>query len=100
MKRGSTPTHTFTLPVGKDMIKNIEITYAQMGQIILQKYTQNCTISGNTAFVTLSQLDTLEFADGVNVEIQIRVLDKSGTVHSSDIMCISCDKCLSAGVLV
>ena len=100
MKIGTTPTHTFTLPVGEDSIKSIEITYSQNGKIVLQKYTRNCTITGNTASVTLSQLDTFEFKGGVNVEIQIRVLDKGNKVFSSDVMCISCDKCLSTEVLI
>ena len=100
MKIGGTPTHNFTLPISEEYVRNVEITYSQNGKIILQKYLRDCTINGNKVSVTLSQLDTFAFTGGVNVEIQIRVIDVGGMVTPSDVICISCDKCLSTEVLI
>lgn len=100
MKKGGTPIHTFEIPpelVGN--IKSVEITYSQKKQIILQKNTEDCTINENIISVTLTQLDTFRFTDDVNVEIQVRILDEAGNVFPSNIMCVSCDRCLSNEVL-
>ena len=100
MKIGTTPTHNFTLPFSTELVGAIEITYSQCGKVILQKNENECTLDGRVISVTLSQADTFEFASGANVEIQLRVKDKSGNVHASDIMCVSCKKFLSDEVLV
>lgn len=100
MRKGTTPTHTFELPaamVGK--VRSVEITYSQRKQVVLQKNTYDCTINDNTISVTLTQLDTFKFIDDVNVEIQVRILDKANNAFASKIMCISCDRCLSDEVL-
>ena len=101
MRRGSTPTHIFEIPdalVGN--IRSVEITYAQKKEIILQKDSYDCDIDGNTISVKLTQSDTFRFADGVNVEIQVRILDNAENAFASDIMCVSCDRCLSDEVLI
>lgn len=100
MKIGTTPTHYFALPFDVSLIRSIEITYGQNGKVVLQKDERDCTMEGNTVSVELSQLDTFEFKGGVNVQIQLRVLDINGTVSASEIMSVSCQKCLSDGVLM
>lgn len=99
MRRGSTPTHTFTLPpntVGD--ITAVEVTYKQNGEIILQKREQDCTIKGKVIFVALSQEDTFLFDDDAMVKIQIRVkIDDK--VFTSNVMRVSCRECLSSEVL-
>ena len=99
MKRGSTPTHHFTLPFDGEVASRIEITYSQNGEVVLQKDEYDCKVSGNVISTTLSQEDTFLFDASMNVEIQIRVKDKSGTVLESEIMCIRCGRCLSEEVL-
>lgn len=101
MRKGTTPTHTFELPVAMvNAIKSVEVTYSQNKQIVLQKDTWDCIIDGNVVSVTLSQLDTFKFRDDVNVEIQVRVLDNAGNAFASSIMCVSCERCLSDEVLL
>ena len=100
MKVGTTPTHSFTLPIGEDRIRSVEITYCQNGEVVLQKYTDDCTINENIVSVTLSQMDTFEFMGGVNVETQIRVLDIDDNTFASNIVCVPCERCLSTEVLI
>lgn len=100
MRIGTTPTHTFTLPIGKDRIRSVEITYCQNKVVVLQKFTSDCTIDEKSVSVTLSQVDTFEFIGGVNVEVQIRVLDINDNTFASDIVCVSCERCLSTEVLI
>lgn len=99
MRKGSTPTHTFTMPpetAGK--ISAVEITYTQNKQVILQKREQDCTIEGDVVSVTLSQEETFLFKDDVNVHIQIRI-KVGGKVIPSDVIRVSCDECLSSEVI-
>ncbi len=73
MTRGTTPTHTFTLPFEAGDITILNIAYAQRGDIVLEKDLTDCTVSGNTLTVTLSEQDTLMFdASDSKVEIQLR----------------------------
>lgn len=99
MRIGTTPTHTFTLPFDTEIVRAVEITYSQNGKVVLQKDERCCTLDGNTISTKLSQVDTFEFDECVNVEIQIRVLDYNDQAFASDIMCISCGRCLSSEVL-
>jgi len=99
MKRGTTPTHRFVLPFSVDMIEEVEITYKQNEKEILKRYKNNCDLDDNVVSTTLSQEDTFDFQEGVNVSIQIRVLTVDGTVCNSNIFCVSCEKCLSDEVL-
>lgn len=99
MRIGTTPTHYFTLPFSTELIKDVQIIYCQNGSEILQKNTPDCEFEGNTVSVKLSQLDTFEFAPDTIVEIQIRVSTDDETVLASDILKISCQKCLSEEVL-
>lgn len=100
MKIGTTPTHTFTIPIKTEAVKEVEITYCQAGDIVLQKYKSDCTIEGSTIKTTLSQEDTFLFDEKKNVEIQVRVLDLNGSVFASNIMCVDAYRCLSKDVLV
>lgn len=98
MRTGTTPTHVFTMPFGVDMIKELEITYAQNGKTVLTKYKEDCVLEGNTVSVTLTQQDTFEFGSS-NVSIQVRVLTLDDNALASDIITIRCERCLSNEVL-
>ena len=99
MRRGTTPTHQFVLPFNTELITAAEITYCQGDQIILQKTEEDCVMQETLVSITLSQQDTFKFKENTNVDIQIRVRDKNGTVFASDIMRVSCQSCLSEEVL-
>lgn len=99
MRRGTTPTHNFVLPIDQNVIHGVEITYCQNRKIILQKYDRDCEIADNIISVTLTQMDTFAFSDNVNVEIQLRILTENEEVLASNIICVSCERCLSDEVL-
>lgn len=99
MKRGSTPTHNFTLPFSAEEADEIEITYQQNNETILTKYKDDCVVEGRNVSVTLTQEETFEFTSEENVEIQVRVLTKGGDVLPSNIIRVSCERCLSEEVL-
>lgn len=99
MKRGTTPIHQFVLPYSVDMIEEVEVTYHQHGKEVLKKYLNEFTAEGKTVYTMLSQEETFAFDEGVNVEIQLRVLTKGGEVHASEIFTVGCMKCLSDEVL-
>ena len=99
MIRGTTPTHTFSLPIQTVLIKDIEITYAQNGAVVLTKGIADCVCSDNEVSVRLTQEDTFLFVDGICVEVQLRVLTLGGDVLSSHVMRVHCNECLSCEVL-
>ena len=94
MIRGTTPTHYFTLPFGREMIESIEIGYGQKGRVVLVKRTDDCTFNGNEVSVKLTEQESMSFTRGGAVEVQIRVRTPEGDVIASDVITVSCDRCL------
>lgn len=99
MTRGSTPTHVFTLPFGTDIIKTIEITYAQKDVVKVRKTNEDCTFEGNTVSTKLTQEETFKFSVDAVIEMQIRVLTIDGDAIPSNIMYDTCNDSLSDEVL-
>lgn len=100
MKRGTTPTHTFTLPFETDMIQKLHILYAQDEQVKIRKTEADCTKEGNAISLTLTQEDTLLLECKKTVEIQVRVLTLGGEALNSDIIRVPVERCLESEVLV
>ena len=94
MTRGTTPTHTFTLPdnLKTATLSAVYITYAQRGETVLEKTLSDVTINGGAIICTLTQVDTLKFevldqhcgCDKVNIQVRIKTSD--GTAMASDII--------------
>ncbi len=94
MTRGTTPTHTFTLPdnLKTATLSAVYITYAQRGETVLEKTLSDVTINSGVITCTLTQADTLAFGvknqvcncDKVNIQVRIKTSD--GTAMASDIM--------------
>ena len=99
MRRGTTPTHAFTLPFAVDTVSNALIVYAQSGEEILRKTVHQCHMSENTISVDLTQEETFLFDCGKKVQIQVRVLTADGKALASNIIVADVDKCLSNEVL-
>ena len=83
--RGTTPTHTFTLPFDTGGIQALKVTYARDGEIVLTKEKANCVLEGDTVSVRLTQEETLLFDNRQLVQIQLRVLLENGDALCSDI---------------
>lgn len=99
MIRGTTPTHTFTLPFDTGTVECVKITYSQRGQVVLTKHRADVELAGNAIITRLTQEDTFRFDCAVDVSIQIRVLTTDGSALASKIMRISVDRCLDNEVL-
>lgn len=51
MIRGTTPTHSFNLPVDAAIIKELRVIYAQNGEPVQTKTKDQFTFAGGRAFV-------------------------------------------------
>lgn len=96
---GTTPTHTFTLPMSVDNVQSARIAYEQNGNIAIQKETGEIEMAGNSLVVKLTQEDTLKFDGSAMVSIQVRVLLDDGTALASRVMRTSVARCLDGEVL-
>lgn len=103
MRRGTTPTHTFTIPsnINMDTIDKVQIIYSQNNAIILCKDTQYCKIYKDDRIISveLAQDETLLFNHKIRAEIQVRLVTKDNKALLSDIIIIGVEKCLSDEVL-
>ena len=99
MRRGTTPTHSFTIPFSVANVADALVVYAQSEKIMLQKTASQCHMEGNTLSVELTQEETFLFDSGKKVQIQIRVLTTEGKALASNIITTDVAKCLSNEVL-
>jgi hypothetical protein len=83
MIRGTTPTHTFGIPISEKAVKNIEVTYKQDGRIVVKKGIDDVVITGNAVKVTLTQQETLRFMAGIKAKVGIRVITAGGKAIGS-----------------
>lgn len=94
MTRGTTPTHTFTLPdnLKTATLSALYITYAQRGETVLEKALSDVTINNGVIICTLTQADTLAFevldqrCGCDKVDVQVRLKTSDGVAMASDIM--------------
>lgn len=100
MIRGTTPTHTFTLPFDVSEIRQVKVIYAQNDEEIFCKRTEDCELYGSAIKVRLTQEETFLFDCKKLVQIQIRVLTHGGDSLSTDVISTSVKKCLDDEVLV
>lgn len=99
MKRGTTPTHTFTLPFEVDLVKKVRVLYSQDDNLKVTKTEDDVVMKGNTIQVKLTQEDTFKLLCSRFVEIQVRVLTTTGEAMSSDIIRVALDRCLEEAIL-
>lgn len=96
MTRGTTPTHTFTLPdnLKTATISTLYITYAQHGETVLEKTLDDVTNNNGVLTCKLTQADTLAFdvldqrCKHDTVEVQVRMKTSDGAVMASNIISI------------
>lgn len=99
MIRGTTPTHTFVLPIDTETLKDVKVTYAQNEQVILEKKGTQCVLEDNTVKVKLSQEDTFLFDCSKTVQIQVRGLTTTGEVLATQVINEIVGTCLDDEVL-
>lgn len=98
MWRGTTPTHTFTLPEGIRVqdFTVIYITYSQNGSPVLEKEKTDMTLEGNVIRLAFSQADSLLFGAGP-VKIQLRAKTADGKAVASEIVTTTAKEVLKDG---
>lgn len=105
MRRGTTPTNTFTTDVNLTGA-TVFVDYEQRGNIILEKTGADLDITvvetqtGTTSTIELelSQEDTLSFKPG-EVLIQIRAVYPDGTAIASNIIRTTAERIIKDGVI-
>lgn len=103
MRRGSTPTNTFTLPMDLSQA-TVYISYEQGNRIVIEKTNADLTFAEDqqthtfTITLTLTQEDTLKFAPG-NVNIQIRYVFANGDADASNIIRTTFERIIKDGVI-
>ena len=87
MRRGTTPTYSFSLPDGMHLrdFSAAYLTFAQNGHIIIEKTLEALEATEEGFRFSLSQADTLCFSTGP-VQIQLRARMRDGTAVASDVL--------------
>ena len=98
MRRGTTPTNTFTVDVDLRQATAMYVTYKQGGTVLLEKTLEDITVSEDKIEVELSQEDTLAFKNGT-VQIQIRAKFVDGSALASNIITVNMNAILKDGVI-
>ena len=86
MRRGTTPTHIFTVDIDLTDASAVFITYSQLREVVLEKGMDDLTITPEEISVKLTQEDTIAFHDEYDVEIQIAAKFEDGSVIRSQII--------------
>lgn len=103
MRRGTTPTHTFTLPFAIPEGSLVRVVYAQeqngTKKALFAKTKDDCSVLGYTVSTKLTQEDTLKIEDHKAVFIQIRVLTPDNEALASEIIVVCAKECLEDEVM-
>lgn len=100
MYRASTSTQSFKFPYDVSQMAEIQITYAQHGDIVLEKHIDDLTFSedGTSVSFDISQREANLFDRGV-VEIQARLLSSDGKSVPSKIVTLTVNEVLHDNIL-
>lgn len=101
MRRGTTPSITINIPFAADDVSVAWITFVVDGT---EQFTKDLTSSGvtledNKITIKLTQTETLGFATGDRVNMQIRILTADGNAVASDISAFTAEKILKDGII-
>ena len=100
MFRGTTPTHTFSLPFETSLLANLYITYTDKSNVtLLEKDLSNCALNGKNVSVTLTQEETLLFTGRQQARLQLRAITTDGTALASKIYTVYVGETLKEGVI-
>lgn len=97
--RGTTPTLVFTLPFAAAGLTSAYITFRQASAVALEKTLADCTASGNTLALPLTQTDTLALMSSAYADIQIRAVTAGGAAIASDVVTAAVGEILKDGVI-
>ena len=98
MRRGTTATHTITTGIDLSQAR-VFVTYMQGANIVLERTSDDATVTVTSEAITiaLSQEDTLTFAAGAPVQLQVRYIFENGVAGASDFMTFTVNDVLKKG---
>lgn len=97
---GTTPELTFNLPFDTSNIKSLYVTIKDKNKrMVLEKTEADCTLSGDTVTLELSQEETLLFEERTKARMQIRVLTKNDKALKSQVFTLDIGELLKEGVI-
>ena len=99
MRKGTTPSFVFELPIEVDTIKNAKVIFSFNNDVKLEKYLKQCAASGNKLTVKLTQEETFLFECNATVKIQLRVVTVNGDALASDVFSVFVHQCLDDEVI-
>lgn len=104
MRRGTTPTHTFTVPLDLSNIVALQIAYKQQDKVLIVKQmaevdTIISSANESTVILQLSQEETMRLMAERPVYIQMRVVFDSDIAMASNIIADNVDDCLDDNIL-
>lgn len=99
MRRGTTPTHTFTTDLDLTAAEVLFVTYKQQGKTIVEKDIGEVMLEPEQISLELSQDDTLAFSTTGEVQIQIRARFAGGEAVASNIIRVPAEAILKDGVI-
>ena len=99
MIRGTTPRHRFLVPFKASEIAALQVIYAQKNKVVHTRTADNTEVEDGCITVALTQAETLAFAHGAPVQLQLRVLTTAGEAYASRILTASVEDCLCEEVL-
>ena len=91
MRRGSTPTFTFTLPLCPDSIADASVSIVQDGAEVISVGRSEMTFDRHRASFSLSSAQTMSLKVG-KAELQMTVTDILGSVLVSDVRTVAVRK--------
>lgn len=88
MRRGTTPTLTFTLPFQTSLIRVGFVTFKQRGKIVLDKALDDSGVAlvDKQIQVTLTQAETLAMTTADTCKAQVRAILADGQTLASEIV--------------
>ncbi|MBR5367002.1 MAG: hypothetical protein IK132_12225 [Clostridia bacterium] len=96
--RGTTPTHTFRVPIDLTSAAVLKVYYKQGYEVLVEKEKPDLVVTPSTITVQLTQEETLRFADG-QIKMQIRAKMPNGKAVKSKVKTTSADELLKNEVI-
>lgn len=94
MRRGTTPTHIFTLPFDVSIITDVRVIYSQEKVVkIRRKGIEECSMVGNDITLKLTREETMKLNSSKLVNIQLEIWTLGNDVMVSDPILKSIDEC-------
>lgn len=97
--RGTTSTHTFTLPIDSSLCAKVRAIYSQDNEPVIKIEDDRFVHADNVVSCKLTQKETLSLDRKKHCDIQLRVLTTGGDAMACDIIKNTVGRCLDDEVL-